>query len=76
MDWYDGVSWTDDDGDSMMDGGGDVAFGGGDVAIGSGDEAFGGEDVYGSDLGVDGLVGSWLSSPRLDTTSTTVFSFP
>ena len=75
-----GVSWTGGGGDSMMGGGGDSATRGGYAYLtgDGGDVTFGGGDVDGSDLGedVDGLVGSWLSSPRLDTASTTVFSSP
>ena len=57
----------------MMGGGGDSATKGGDASL-----TGGGGDVDGSDLGedVDGLVGSWLSSPRLGIVSTTGFSFP
>ena len=55
----------------MMGGGGESATTGGDASLtgDGGDVTFGGGDV-------DGLVGSWLSSPRLDTASTTVFSSP
>ena len=48
--------------------GGDGAFGGGDGVFCGGDGAFGGGD--------GGVVGSWLSSPRSGTTSTTGFSSP
>ena len=51
----------------MTGGGGDSATVGGDVSLtgDGGDVTFGGGDVDGSDLGegIDGLVGSWLSSP-------------
>ena len=58
--------------------GGDVSLtgDGGDVTFGGGDVTFGGGDVDRSDLGVDGLVGSWFSSPLLIQVSMTGFSFP
>ena len=81
-----GVSWIGDGGDSMMGGGGEsatigedavVACGGGDVSFGGGDGAFGGGDGGRSDLDEDvGVGGSWLSSSRFGTTSTTGFSSP
>ena len=48
--------------------GGDGAFGGGDGVCGGGDEVFGGGD--------EDVVGSWVSSPRSGTPSTTLFSSP
>ena len=78
------ASLTGDGGDAAFRGGdgtcggGDGAFGGGDGTCGGGDVAFGGGEGGRSDLDedVDGFVGSWLSSPRLGTTSTTGFSPP
>ena len=75
-----GVSWTGGGGDSMVGGGEDFATTCGDASLtgDGGDVTFGGGDVDGSDLGedIDGLVGSWLYSPRLGTASTTGFSSP
>ena len=56
------------DNEGVTCGGGNVAFGGGDGVFGGGDGAFGGGDKD--------VVGSWVSSPRSGTPSTTWFSSP